>query len=188
MYWNCNRFLTTNCYGGRGLSPAQNQNARRPDMSTAIINRIMPSGPWRSRHFQQPLFSRFLEWPDESGHKSHPAFSFLGDVIYEVIERLGLSAPYRTTSPQIFGLAASEIRAKVLEGRVVMGVFEGGNFSPVPASVLVQDRWLSLFLNCQYKPRGGERRDIYVDDAGLYPSPFNSKWCVRTKRRRQRIA
>jgi hypothetical protein len=158
-------------------------------MSTVIINCIMPSGPWRSRHFQQPLFSRFVEWPDDGDDENPPAFTFLGDVIHGVLERLGRSAPYRTTSPQVFCLAASEIRAKALKGRVVLGTFEEGSFMPLPLSALAQDRWLNLFLNCQYKPsRGGKRRDIYVDDAGLYPSPFNSKWYARVKRRRQRIA
>ena len=94
-------------------------------------------------------------WPDNP-----PGYTFLGDVVREVYERL---FPRSTElSEQHLFATIDQIRQDTLAGRLELGHFDGDVFAVLAGASLLADDWWQHFLSCSV---GGA--DVFVRDREL---------------------
>jgi hypothetical protein len=89
-----------------------------------------------------------------------PGYTFLGDVVREVYERL-FPGSFGLSDERLFA-AIGRIRQDALAGRLALGHFDGEVFAPLAAARLKAREWRQLFLSCS---AGGA--DIFVRDREL---------------------
>ncbi len=89
-----------------------------------------------------------------------PGYTFLGDVVREVYERLFPDSA-DLTDERLFA-AIGQIREDAQAGRLALGHFDGEVFAVLAAARLKAKDWPQLFLSCS---AGGA--DIFVRDREL---------------------
>ena len=114
------------------------------------------ASPARSQRKTQRVHNANLKpWPDNP-----PGYTFLGEVVREVYERL--CPPSTELSEQRLFAAIEQIRQDALAGRLALGHFDGDAFAVLGGARLLAGDWRQLFLSCSV-----ESADVFVRDREL---------------------
>ncbi len=115
------------------------------------------ASPARSERKTQRIYDADPKpWPDNP-----PGYTFLGDVVREVYERL---FPRSTElSEQRLFAAIDRIRQDALAGHLALGRFDGDAFAVLAGAKLKANNWRQVFLSCSVGSADVFVRDLEVD-------------------------